>query len=215
MRTSTRNRVIAACCLLIGSSPVWASGADPLTTIQKKWAQCQYQSQDEDQQIYCLENLVKLSESSLQSAPDRNDLKVWLAISKSSLAGADGGLGGLSLAKEARAILEEVVKTAPETLDGSAYTTLGSLYYKVPGWPVGFGDDDKAEEMFKKALEYNPNGIDPNYFYGDFLAEDGRKAEAIKYLKRAAAAPPRETRPLADQGRMAEVHKRLQELGAQ
>ncbi|WP_084717367.1 tetratricopeptide repeat protein [Vibrio rhizosphaerae] len=215
MRASIRNRIMTACCLLIGSSSVWASGVDPLATIQKKWAECQYQSKDEDQQIYCLENLVKLSESSLQNAPDRNDLKIWLAISKSSLAGADGGLGGLSLAKQAKALLEDVVKTAPETLDGSAYVTLGTLYYKVPGWPVGFGDDDKAEEMLKKALKYNPNGIDANYFYGDFLAEDGRKAEAIDYLKRAAAAPPRETRPLADQGRMAEIQRRLKELGAQ
>ena len=35
---------------------------------------------------------------------------------------------------------------------GSAYTSLGTLYFKVPGWPVGFGDEEKAEELLRKAL---------------------------------------------------------------
>lgn len=48
--------------------------------------------------------------------------------------------------KEAKVLLEQVIEKAPETLDGSAYTSLGSLYYQVPGWPIGFGDDDKAEK---------------------------------------------------------------------
>ncbi len=39
--------------------------------------------------------------------------------------------------KEARASLEAALKIAPEALDGSAYTSLGSLYYQVPGWPLG------------------------------------------------------------------------------
>lgn len=189
-----------------------ASRPDPLQTIQKKWAECQYQSEDKDHQVYCLENLVKRTESALQSEPQRMDLKVWLAINKSSLAGAEGGLGALSLVKDAKRILEEVIKKDPNVLDGSAYTSLGSLYYKVPGWPVGFGDDDKADEMLKKALEINPTGIDPNYFYGDFLAEDGKKEQAIIYLTKALNAPARPGRELADQGRRKEIARRLKEI---
>ena len=34
----------------------------------------------------------------------------------------------------------------PKALDGSAYASLGSLFYQVPGWPIGFGDDKKAAE---------------------------------------------------------------------
>ena len=47
-------------------------------------------------------------------------------------------------------------------LDGSAYNSLGVLYYKVPGWPVGFGDKAKARELLQKALAINPKGIDAN-----------------------------------------------------
>ena len=186
--------------------------ADPLHEIQKKWAKCQYQSKDKDNQIYCFENLIDINEKKLQVQSERQDLKVWLAINKSSLAGAKGGIGALSLVKEAKKLLEEVIENAPETLDGSAYTSLGSLYYKVPGWPIGFGDDKKAEQMLKKALEINPTGIDPNFFYGDFLAEEGDEQQAIVYLNKALNAPARLDRPLADRGRKEEIAKRLGEI---
>lgn len=184
----------------------------PLQDVQSKWAVCQYQVEDEDQKIKCLENLIMHNTAMLQQMPDNPELTVWLAINKASLAGAQGGLGALSLANEAKALLEKVIATAPNTLDGSAYTSLGSLYYKVPGWPLGFGDDEKAEEMLKKALEINPKGIDPNYFYGDFLAEDGRTKEAKVYLTRAKQAEPRLNRLLADKGRQLEIDAALEKL---
>ncbi|WP_425608926.1 tetratricopeptide repeat protein [Vibrio aestuarianus] len=173
---------------------------------------CQYQSQDKEHQVYCLEKLIERNQKALDDQPERPELKVWLAINKGSLAGVNGGLGALSLVKEAKVLLEQVIEQAPETLDGSAYTSLGSLYYQVPGWPIGFGDDEMAEKMLKKALEINPDGIDSNYFYGDFLAEDGRKVDALTYLKRAQQAKARPDRPLADMGRQKEIEKRIGEL---
>ncbi|MCE0494923.1 hypothetical protein LRQ06_13800 [Vibrio sp. DNF-1] len=185
---------------------------DPLVTIQKKWAECQYQRDDKDDHIFCLENLIKRTEKAVRQQPDNAGLKVWLAINKSSLAGVRGGLGALSLVKDAKKILEGVIETEPTVLKGSAYTSLGSLYYKVPGWPLGFGDDKKAEKMLKKALEINPDGIDPNYFYGDFLAENGEEKQAIKYLTKALHAPARKGRELADAGRRKEIESRIKEI---
>ena len=51
----------------------------------------------------------------------------------------------------------------------------------------------------------NPNGIDPNYFYGEFLFEQGQYGEALKYLDKAATAAPRPGRESADKGRHAEI----------
>ncbi len=45
--------------------------------------------------------------------------------------------------KEAKGLFEEVIAQEPNTLEGSALTSLGTLYYKVPGWPVAFGDKEK------------------------------------------------------------------------
>ena len=55
-------------------------------------------------------------------------------------AGAKGGLSALNLVKQAKGLYESALKLQPDALDGSAYNSLGVLYYKVPGWPVGFGD---------------------------------------------------------------------------
>ncbi|MCK7524276.1 MAG: hypothetical protein MZV64_44900 [Ignavibacteriales bacterium] len=51
-----------------------------------------------------------------------------------------------------------------------------------------------------KALELNPNGIDPNYFYAEFLYEEGKYARRCKYLDKAAKAAPRPGRESAGQG---------------
>lgn len=208
----TTLRTLAAASLLVSAGALAAPATQDLQGIQAQWAKCQYDVFNKDNKIRCLETLIEQNQQALNQAPQRSDLKVWLAINKSSLAGVNGGLGALSLVKEAKRLLEDVIDQDPKVLDGSAFTSLGSLYYQVPGWPIGFGDDDKAEAMLKRALAINPNGIDPNYFYGDFLAQDGRKSEAIAYLKKAQQAAPRPDRPLADRGRQQEIANKLKEL---
>ena len=102
-------------------------------------------------------------------------------------------------------------KIDANSLDGSALTSLGSLYYKVPRFG-SFGDYDKAREYLERALKVNPTGIDQNFFYGEFLSERGEKAKAIEYLKKALAAPARPGRDDADSGRRAEIHELLDKL---
>ena len=82
----------------------------------------------------------------------------------------------------------------------------------MPGWPLGFGDDEQAEKYLKKALAMNPDGIDPNYFYGDYLIEEGKYDEARKYLNKALNAPDRPARPIADKGRRAEIKAKLEKI---
>lgn len=104
------------------------------------------------------------------------------------------------------------MKLDDKAMDGSAYTSLGTLYAKVPGWPIGFGDDDKAETMLKKALTINPTGIDSNYFYAQYLIDNNHYKEAETYLLKAQQAPARPSRPLADKGRQQEIEKSLQQV---
>lgn len=212
MNYSLLGRLATLAVGMSAASFVSAAPAEPLHLIQHRWAQCQYKIADSDTQEACFEHLINDNQYEIDQAPKRADLKVWLAINNASLAGAKGGLGALSYVKKAKALLETVIETDPTTLNGSAYTTLGSLYYKVPGWPIGFGDDDMAEKMLKKALVINPNGIDPNYFYGDFLVDQGKEQQAIAYFKRAQQAPARADRPLADQERQKEITERLKQL---
>jgi tetratricopeptide (TPR) repeat protein len=202
--------VVAAGALLAFGTLHAATAADPafdsqLLSIQQAWAKVNYETPAGDARAQAFEALEKRAEQFTQQHPTRAEALIWEGIIESSYAGAKGGLGALGLAKEARDNLEKALDIDPRALDGSAYTSLGTLYYRVPGFPVGFGDHDKAAKLLKKALEMNPNGIDPNYFYADFLFEQKQYADALKYLERAAKAPPRPGREAADKGRHAEI----------
>jgi len=172
--------------------------------LQQEWAVVKYQTA-KDRQDAAFTLLEAKAESAVQAYPQAAEPLVWEAIILSTHAGVSGGLGALSKVKQARVLLEKAASIEPNALHGSIYTSLGSLYYQVPGWPIGFGDDKKAEQYLKQALTQNPDGIDQNYFYGDFLRDQGRYKEAVTYLTKAINAAPRPHRELADQGRREEA----------
>lgn len=181
-----------------------------LATLQTRWAEAQY-SLSGDAQEQAFAKLVQETESvGAQDLP----MLTWKGIINSSYAGAKGGLGALKYAKEAKAAFEAVIARDPATLNGSALTSLGVLYYKVPGWPIGFGDDDKALALLKRGLAANPDGIDSNYFYAEYLLEQGDKAGAKQYLAKARQAAPRPGRESADRGRQGEIASLLSKLGS-
>jgi tetratricopeptide (TPR) repeat protein len=189
----------------LAAAPASPALQGELLAIQQEWARINYQVADASQKAARFETLEKRAEAFVKANPGRAEPLVWQGIVLSTWAGAKGGLGALGLAKRARQPLEAALKIDPAALEGSAYTSLGTLYSKVPGFPAGFGDDDKAEALLKSALKINPDGIDPNYFYGEYLFDEDRYAEAVTFLNKALAAPPRPNREIADQGRRAEA----------
>ena len=177
-----------------------AAVLDDVKRLQDRWAEINYQLEGKTQ-LSAFEQLVSEATALTAANPAAAEAWIWSGIIKSTYAGAKGGLGALALAKASKADLEQALELDPRALQGSAYTSLGALYYSVPGWPVGFGDHEKAEELLKEALLQNPEGIDSNYFYGSFLITEKRYAEARNYLQKAQQAAPRDGRALADTGR--------------
>jgi len=190
------------------------AGTRSLQHLQGRWAEINYRL-PEAQREAAFEKLAGEADTALKAEPNTPELLIWQGIILSTWAGAKGGLGALGLVKQARTSFEKAMEIDPKALDGSAYTSLGSLYYQVPGWPLGFGDDERAEVLLKQALAMNPNGIDPNYFYGDFLYREKRYPEALKALQKAQAAAPRPGREVADAGRHKEVEVLLGKVRAE
>lgn len=182
-----------------------------LHKLQNRWVEVNYQTA-EGQREAAFATLAKEAEKAVASDPKAPELLIWQGIILSCWAGAKGGLGALDLVKQAKASLEQAISIDPKALDGSAYTTLGSLYYQVPGWPISFGDDEKAETLLKQARALNPSGIDTNYFYGDFMLRQKRYEEARAALNLALHAPARPNRASADSFRREEIKKLLAEL---
>ena len=184
---------------------------DAIADLGHRWARVSYQTPEGGREA-AFGPLIAHAQQVAQSFPGRAEPLIWEAIVLSSAAKAEGGLGALGKVKQARDLLLAAEKIDPAALNGSIYNSLGSLYAKVPGWPIGFGDKKKATYYFEKALAINPDGIDPNYFYADLLADEGEYAQAADHLKRALAAPARPGRADADAGRRQEVMQLLESL---
>jgi tetratricopeptide (TPR) repeat protein len=207
--------ILAVAALVAASAHAQNSGFDAeLSAIQSQWAHANYEpAPGGETRLRAFEELAQRADAFVNANPGRAEPLIWQGIVLSTYAGAKGGLGALKLAKRSRAALEAAMKIDADALDGSAYTSLGALYYKVPGFPLGFGDKDKARSYLERALAISPNGLDANFFYGEFLLEQDRVAQAREHLEKALRAPPRPGRELADAGRRKEIEALLEKAG--
>ena len=179
--------------------------------LQARWAEINYLTEGKPQ-IEAFSTLIEQAHQVTNAQPRNAEAWTWSGIIKSSYAGAKGGLAALSSAKAAKADFDHAMDINADVLEGSAYTSLGVLYLNVPGWPVGFGDDEKGVALLKKGLEISPEGIDSNYFYAEYLFKDKEYDKAQRHLNIALAAKPRPGREIADDGRRKEIQHMLEEI---
>jgi len=197
--------------IILSSFSTYADMFQSVSKLQKDWAVVTYTLKGE-QQKEAFEQLIVQADNVVSQYPKRAESLIWRGIIQSSYAGVKGGLSALSLVKSSKVDLEKALQLNDKALSGSAYTSLGTLYFKVPGWPLGFGDNDKAEKLLKKSISLNPKGMDSNYFYAEYLAEQHKYNDAEKCLLLAKKAPARLSRPLADKGRYAEIETSLEKI---
>ena len=168
-----------------------------IASLETEWAEVYYQK-DEARQKQTYPMLLQRSSELVKRYPGAAEPKIWLATIMATNAAFESSFDALASLVKAKALLEEAIVINPQALDGAAYVTLGTLYYMLPGWPVSFGDDEKAEQLLKASLSINPQGIDANYFYADFLLNKERFAEAMVFFQRASEAPLRQQQLFAD-----------------
>lgn len=183
-----------------------------IARLEHQWAQIKYQVKDEDTQLHAMDALAKDAAAVVRRYPNRAEPLIWDGIVTSTEAGMKSMFGALSLAEDARRMLEQAEKIDPKALDGGALTSLGALYYLVSGFPLGFGDDDRARHYLEQAVALRPDGLDANFFYGDFLYRQGEYDKAARVLGRALAAPSHPDRPVWDAGRRAEIRNLLEKV---
>jgi tetratricopeptide (TPR) repeat protein len=202
---------LACSATVVADSHASTAMIDAISRLQADWAEVNYQL-DGDAQINAFVELIAVADRVIAEYPKAAPAYIWRGIIQSTYAGAKGGIGALKFAKAAKADLEQSLELDPEAMNGSAYTSLGTLYLNVPGWPIGFGSNKKAEQLLLKALNLNPDGIDSNYFYASYLQSKGRDQEAKGVFLKAQGAAPRAHRPLADAGRQKEIAEALAAL---
>jgi tetratricopeptide (TPR) repeat protein len=201
--------VILGTAVLLASAPAFADEFDDgLSAIQQEWAVANYRTTG-DARDAAFASLLTHASAFREQYPARAEALAWEGIVLSTYAGEVGAMGAMKYAKAARAALEKAEKLDATALEGGVYASLGALYAKVPGGIIGFGDDDRAAEYFAKALRVGPDNIDNNYFYGEFLLDQGEYAHARTVLEHALAAPAVAGRPVFDEGRRGEIRALL------
>jgi len=181
-----------------------------LLAIQQSWAHIKYQTVKAERQL-AFTSLLEKTEALHHMYPGNADAMLWLAIVLYNYAGEVRGIKALGMVKQSYRLLQQAEKIDSTAGNSLIYSALGQLYYKTPGWPVAFGDDGKAKHYLRKGVELNPDGLDANYFMGDYLLRKKQYRVAIKHLRQAIHAPARAQRPVADAGRKADALKLLRQ----
>jgi tetratricopeptide (TPR) repeat protein len=198
-----------------GVPPNPALNADVLH-LALDWEHIKFQVEDKDLQEKQMAALAQRAAEMAQRYQGQPDAQIWLGIiisEQASMASENGSpFKALGFAKQARDILETVEKVDPVTLDAGAPTSLGVLYSRVPSFPLGFGDTKRARQLLQEAVTNAPNGLDANYFYGDFLYQQHEYAAAEKVLRHALSLPPHPERPVWDKSRRLVIQELLAKI---
>jgi tetratricopeptide (TPR) repeat protein len=214
MRAIPLSRLLIAAALgsTLALAPLNASAFEgEVFSLKNRWEHT-VTEMPANQREETLKALASEAEQLASQHPNEAEVLIWQGIVLASYARERGGLGALSTAGDARDVLERAIEIDPTGGNGSAYVTLGALYDRAPGRPLGFGSSDTAERMFQRALELRPDGIDVNYYYAAFLKEEGNTQAAREHAQRAVNGTARENRQVSDEALRRDAEALLSQL---
>jgi tetratricopeptide (TPR) repeat protein len=182
--------------------------------LQTKWEAIKFSVPEGDDQTNQMNALGDDADAVAARLPAMPEALIWDGIITSERASMANTFSALGLAKRARDILEQAYSLDPVKLDAGATTSLGVLYYRVPGFPIGFGDKARARQLLEQAVKLAPNGLDAWYFYGDFLYSQNEMSKADEVLRHALKIPQHPDRPLWEKNRRLVIDELLAKIEA-
>lgn len=206
-----RKALLPALCGLFLATAAWAepSVEEKAQSLSNEWSGIFYRLPG-DQQAEKYKALLSRIQTLKAQYPQSAEPLILEAITLCTLAAADWGFDSLSRIREAKELLEKSIDLNPKAMEATAFITLGNLYYRLPGWPISFGDDEQALQYLETAIKLDPDGLDANYFLGDYWLSEEEFDKAMPYLEKANQAPIRPYHRLSDMRVKAEAKKALQ-----
>jgi tetratricopeptide (TPR) repeat protein len=219
MTLKSRIPVFLLVALLVADSgPICSWAADGLSPevrrLQTRWEAIKFGVPEGDDQTNQMNALGEEADAVATRLAGMPEALIWDGIITSERASMASTFYALGFAKRARDILEQAYGLDPARLDAGATTSLGVLYYRVPGFPIGFGDKARARQLLEQAVKLAPNGLDAWYFYGDFLYTQNELPKADEVLRHALKIPQHPDRPLWDKNRRLVIEELLAKIEA-
>lgn len=180
--------------------------------LESEWERIKFSIPEGSTQTQQMNALGEEADKTAARFPNHVAAMIWDGIITSERASLANPLSALGLAKRARDILEAANKIDPVALDAGAPTSLGVLYYRVPGFPIGFGDKKRARQLLEQATKLSPQGMDAWYFYGDFLMAQDEVPQAVEAFRHALNIPRNANRPLWDDNRRLLIQQILSKI---
>jgi len=204
--------------LVAGTGTVCSQAADGFSPevrrLQTRWEAIKFGVPEGDDQTNQMNALGEEADAVATRLAGMPEALIWDGIITSERASMASTFYALGFAKRARDILERAYNLDPARLDAGATTSLGVLYYRVPGFPFGFGDKVKARQLLEQAVKLAPNGLDAWYFYGDFLYTQNEFPKAAAAFQHALKIPAHPDRPLWDKNRRLVIQELLAKIEA-
>ncbi len=132
----------------------------------------------------------------------------WKAVAMGKLSEEMGILNSLRMTRPMEKLFLRVIMLDEHYDNAGGHKALGRMYYRLPSFPVSFGNKEKALFHLKRALELYPHDIIARAFYADALYEMGKKQEAIR-LAEAIVATPVETENRFRYSRFIEIARNI------
>lgn len=197
IRSFLASLVLLACLFWVPCAEAEASPEETIRNLNNEWQESFFATPSNHQAEKFKALLPKIHAFKAEY-PQRAEPLILEAITLLTLVSAEWSLNMLTRVNDARDLLVRSIDVNPHAMEAAAYITLGNLYFRMPGWPISFGNDDNARHYLEAAVRLYPDAVDSNYFLGDFWLNQDEFDKALPYLEKADKAPVRAHLLLSD-----------------
>ncbi len=113
----------------------------------------------------------------------------WKAVAMGKLSEERGIINAQRMTRPMENLFLRVIALNEHYDNAGGHKALGRMYFRLPGFPISFGDKKKAIFHLKRALELYPHDIIARAFYAEALYEMGQKQEAFQLAEAILATP--------------------------
>ena len=144
---------------------------------------------EKNKRIELYKGCISTADKALAINADEIGALYWKAAAIGKLSEESGIINALRMTRPMEQLFLRVIALDEKYDNAGAHKALGRMYYKLPGFPISFGNKEKALFHLYKAHALFPDDIITRAFYAEVLLDLGRVQEARKHAEFILGTP--------------------------